>query len=134
VGGVFVVHGVFKVMGGPERWVNLGNSLDVIGLPFPGPPLLWGLLATLMELVGGMLLILGLAFRPALVGLIGTMTVATLFLLSADEPKWTQWSHPLTVGLVFISMMLLGPGPYSMEGEPKDSVAMPLPEKDSPDS
>jgi putative oxidoreductase len=118
VGGVFIAHGLGKLLAGTERWEGLGGSLAAIGLPVIGPAVFWGLMATLAELVGGILLVIGWAFRPALLALIPTMVIATLFLIIGREAPFTQWSHPLTVGLVFVSMFLIGPGKYSLEGDP----------------
>jgi putative oxidoreductase len=117
VGSIFIVHGLNKLLAGSERWTSLGGSLSAIGLPAPGPAVFWGLTATLTEFLGGILLILGLFFRPTLLALIGTMVVATLWLIIGMQADFTRYSHPLTVGWVFISMLFLGPGRFSLDGD-----------------
>jgi putative oxidoreductase len=117
LGGIFIVHGLGKLLAGSDRWETLGGSLAAIGIPTLGPPVFWGFLASITEFLGGILLILGFLFRPTLIALFGTMVVATLFLILGPKAPFTQWSHPLTVGWVFLSMFLIGPGKLSLDGE-----------------
>lgn len=118
LGGVFIVHGLNKLLAGQDRWVDLGNSLSSIGLPVIGPPVFWGLLATLTEFLGGILLLAGFLFRPVLLALLGTMVIATLYLAIGRDAAFTQWAHPFTVGWVVLSLIFIGPGRFSVDGEP----------------
>jgi len=64
------VYGAAKLFGGPEQWTGLGQTMAVLGITFW--PTFWGFMAALAEFGGGILLMLGLLFRPALVLLLGT--------------------------------------------------------------
>ncbi|MDN3549181.1 DoxX family protein [Mucilaginibacter aquaedulcis] len=112
VGIMFIIHGFPKLIEGPQAWEGLGGSMKVIGINF----LLtfWGFMAVVSEVVGGILLIIGLFFRPALLLLISTMVVATLTHFSNHEGLQAA-SHAIELGIVFISLVFIGPGEYSLD-------------------
>ncbi len=62
IGTLFVWHGSVKLSGGPENWKGLGEALNAMGVDFA--PTFMGLVASLSEFGGGLLLILGLLTRP----------------------------------------------------------------------
>jgi putative oxidoreductase len=68
-------------------------------------------MAALTEFGGGLLLMLGLFFRPVLVFFLITMTVATASHLAAGEGPW----HATEMATVFVVFFLLGPGRYSLD-------------------
>lgn len=104
-------HGAEKLFGGPAAWQEIGAVLQMVGIErgFAG----FGLAASLAEFVGGALLVLGLAFRPALVGLLATMGVATMAHLSGTLPG--SGAYALNLFVVFASLLLLGPGRHSFD-------------------
>ena len=104
------VHGWPKVMGGTESWVGLGET---VGLPVP---VVFGMLAALSEFIGGIALALGLYFRVACIMLAGTMVGALSYHLKAGDP-FTKWSHAAELLVVFASLLLIGPGKYSVDKE-----------------
>ena len=112
IGTMFIWHGYAKLSGGPERWIGLGEALSAMGIHFA--PQFMGLLAALSEFVGGILLILGLFTRPACFFLLCTMVVATAMHLSNGDPRQV-FSAPIHVGIVFLSLILIGPGDYSLD-------------------
>lgn len=71
VGYGFIAHGVAKWSRGPE---NFGNLLHVVGVPFPAPTA-W--LVTLLEVFGGLAILLGAFVAVASIPLIVSMIVAT---------------------------------------------------------
>ena len=109
---VFMVHGAPKMFGGPETWTEIGSATKYIGIEFA--PMFFGFMAAFAEFFGGILLILGLFFTPALVLLIATMLVATFFHIGQGDP-FSDISHPLENILVFISLLFVGPGKYSVD-------------------
>jgi putative oxidoreductase len=106
----FLIHGVPKLMGGPEKWEALGGAMGALGISFA--PVFWGFMAGLSEAGGGILLIIGLFFRPACLILAITMAVALNMHISKGDP-FMVYSHALEDGIVFISLILIGPGKYA---------------------
>src|SRR5687768_1181925 len=74
IGVMFILHGYPKLLGGPEKWESLGNNMGNLGINFA--PAFWGFLAAFAEAIGGLLVVLGLFFRPACFLLFITMVVA----------------------------------------------------------
>lgn len=103
------VYGWAKITGGMGTWTDLGGNMAMFGITVW--PALWGFMAALTEFGGGILLMLGLFFRPVLVFLLLTMTVATASHLAAGEGPW----HATEMATVFIALFLLGPGRYSLD-------------------
>jgi len=103
------VYGAQKVGGGPATWADLGQNVALFGVTVW--PTFWGFMAALTEFGGGILLILGLFFRPVLVFFLLTMTVATASHLAAGEGPW----HATEMATVFVALFLLGPGRYSLD-------------------
>ena len=109
LGLAFLMHGTPKLMGGPAAWVQTGGAMGNLGIHFA--PGLWGLLAAVSEAGGALCLLSGVLFRPALLGLISTMSVATVMHLEAGE-GFGGASHAMEVGIVFIGLWVTGPGRY----------------------
>jgi putative oxidoreductase len=76
-------------------------------------PVFWGFMAALAEFAGGILLMLGLLFRPALALMLVTMFVAAVGHISGqiDGGPW----HATEMATVFVVLFLLGPGRYSLD-------------------
>ncbi len=102
IGLVFIVHGYPKIMN-PIRWPILG---ELSGLPFP---IFFGFLAAFSEFFGAFCLILGIFFRPACFLLICTMLGAISYHLGRGD-AFSLWSHPLSMAIVFLGLMLHGAG------------------------
>src|SRR5688572_17598866 len=83
LGAAFIIHGLPKLAGGPGTWASLGKSMGHLSIDFY--PAVWGFLAALTEGIGGVLLILGIFYRPICLMLGFTMVVATLTLTA--DPK-----------------------------------------------
>ncbi|WP_022836317.1 DoxX family protein [Salisaeta longa] len=105
------VYGAAKIFGGPEQWAGLGQKMRVLGITVW--PTVWGFLGAASEFVGGLLLMLGLFFRPALAFLCATMLVAAAGHISGaiDGGPW----HATEMLTVFIALLLTGPGRYSLD-------------------
>lgn len=112
LGAMMMVHGLPKIMGGPDKWAALGGSMKVIGIDFL--PTFWGLMAALSEGMGGFLLVLGLFFRPVNMLLAFTMLIAALVHFGKGEGIMGA-SHAIEVGIVFFSLIFIGPGKYSVD-------------------
>lgn len=112
IGAMFVMHGLPKLMGGPEKWTQLGGAMQYIGISFM--PVAWGLAATLSEFLGGILLVLGVLFRPACLLLTVTMAVAASMHLGKGEGLMAA-SHAIELGILFGSLLFIGPGRFSID-------------------
>ncbi len=119
IGLSFLAHGLPKLTAGPELWVKLGKSMEFVGVG--AYPVFWGLMAALSESIGGFLLLIGFAFRPACLFLLSTMAVATTMHFHTTPgnlfEKWFVASHAIELGSVFLSLLLIGPGRYSIDRE-----------------
>ncbi len=112
IGAMFVLHGLPKLQGGPEKWTQLGGAMQYLGIGFM--PLAWGLAAALSEFLGGILLVLGVLFRPACLFLTATMAVAATMHLGKGDGLMGA-SHAIELGILFLSLLFIGPGRYSID-------------------
>lgn len=113
LGVMFIFHGYGKVLGGPERWQELGTAMGYLGVHVA--PTLWGALAACAEFGGGILLILGLFSRLAAMGLLATMVVAALMHLAQGDGL-ARAAHAIELAFVFFALVFLGPGAHSVDG------------------
>ena len=118
IGGMFIMHGLPKLIGGPEKWEMLGGVMKFVGVDFA--PMAWGFMAAFSECAGGLLLVLGFFTRPACFALLATMVVA-MFMHIGKGDSFVTYSHALEAGILFISLILIGPGKYSIDGQHKQA-------------
>jgi putative oxidoreductase len=112
LGVMMIVHGYPKLAGGPPMWEKLGGAMASFGLhDFPQ---FWGFMAAFAEGIGGVLLILGLFFRPACLLLLITMIVATMKHMNAGDGI-SKASHAIELGIVFMGLFIIGPGRFSID-------------------
>jgi putative oxidoreductase len=112
IGGMFMGHGWPKLAGGPERWARLGKAMTHLGIDFM--PTVFGFAAAISEFFGGLLIALGLLFRPGCTLLLGTMVVAsTMHIRKGDS--FTASSHAIEAAILFAALVLIGPGRYTLE-------------------
>jgi len=114
LGAMFIAHGGPKLMGGPERWAALGKAMGNFGIDYAHT--FWGFMAAFAEAGGGVLLMLGLFTRPACFLLLATMVVAARHHLVKGDGLMGA-SHPIESAIVFLSLIFIGPGRYSIDGE-----------------
>ena len=112
LGIIFIIHGYPKLMGGTESWQWLGSQMSNLGIDIF--PVFWGLMAALSECIGGALLTVGLFTRVSSFLLACVMLVALIYHLSKGDP-FMQYSHPLSLLVVFISLIIMGPGLYAID-------------------
>jgi putative oxidoreductase len=112
IGIMFILHGWPKMAGDPEKWEMIGKTMSLVGIKFL--PVFWGFMAAFAETVGGVLLMLGLFFRPACALLLITMLVATLRHVLGDD-GFGGYSHALESSILFFSLIFIGPGKYSLD-------------------
>ncbi len=119
IGGMFFLgYGAGKIFGGPDTWAAVGAlGMSLFGIHFA--PVAWGFAAAFSEFVGGVMIALGLLTRPFALLIAVTMGVAFLSQATAagafsDPSKIPGLLHPLGHFFVMISLMLAGPGRFSL--------------------
>ena len=112
IGIMFMFHGAPKMFGGPEKWAKVGEAMTHLGIDFA--PMFWGFMAGFAEFFGGIFLILGLFFLPACFLLLITMIVATISHLGSGD-SLMESSHAIESGILFLSLLLIGPGKFSVD-------------------
>ena len=111
IGFMFILHGWPKFIGGPEKWINLGEyGMNSIGIYFA--PLFWGFMAAFAEFFGGIHLILGLFTRFFSLLLFITMLVAMMTHISNGI---MEASHAIESSIIFLSLFFMGAGKYSLD-------------------
>lgn len=111
IGAMMIWHGFPKMKGGPDLWAKVGSSMSAFGVH--DFPTFWGFMAAFAETVGGLLVLIGFLFRPALLLLIITMSVAAIQSYKGDGMMGAN--HPLELGIVFLALFFTGPGKYSVD-------------------
>ncbi|MFE3798702.1 DoxX family protein [Nocardia tengchongensis] len=111
VGGLLAVHGSQKLFG----WFN-GYGLDATAGAFAhmgyGPGKFFATLAGLSEVVGGLLLALGLLTPLAAAIVLGTMINAVNV---ARSGGFAMWELPAVYALVAVAFAFAGPGRLSLD-------------------
>ncbi len=122
IGILFICHGLSMISGKQwHDWHSLTRHWHDIGAAGMKPIgvnsflTLWGALAFLSELVGGVLLVFGFCFRPACIFLAVTMTMATIMHVKHHDNFNTTTSHAAAMAVVFYSLILIGPGKFSVD-------------------
>jgi putative oxidoreductase len=113
IGFMFIfVHGGPKVFGGTAAWIHVGSMIGVLGISFA--PAILGLIAGLAELIGGILIAIGLFTRlgaalalSTLLVAIPTMYITTQGLLGA--------AAAIEDALLMILLIFIGGGKYSLD-------------------
>ncbi len=111
IGIMFMFHGVPKLLGGPDMWEKIGSSMSYVGIDFLH--VFWGFMAGFAEAVGGLFLMLGLAFLPAALMMTFTMFIALMTHFGKGD-GFTGYSHALESMILFISLAITGPGKYRL--------------------
>ncbi len=107
-----IVHGGQKLIAGPQLWAKIGSAVGYLGINFSFTA--WGFLAACAEFFGGLLILLGLFFRPASVFIIITMFVAANSGLEGGSSLGTI-AHPIELGITILGLFFTGPGKYSLD-------------------
>jgi len=112
LGIMFIYHGFPMLMGGVKEWRGLGSSMKYAGIHFL--PVMWGFLAAATELLGGFLLIIGLAFRPVCILLVANLIIAALMHFGTGG-NLGDAAHSIEDAIVFAGLLFVGPGRYSVD-------------------
>lgn len=117
IGFMIMMHGLPKILGGPETWAFLGGAMENLGITFF--PVFWGFMAAITEFLGGIFIMLGLFHRIAAILLTFTMGVAVLMhVANGDpfmEPGVSDIAYPLELGIVFLALFFMGPRKWAVD-------------------
>lgn len=121
VGWILIVHGVPKVLtvGGIEQFAGFVGS--VVGSSILG--WIFGILTIVVEIVGGVLLILGLKVRITALA-VGILFLGIAFMVHGADfwatfnansgDAQTRFEFPLLIAAVGFALAFMGPGRYSI--------------------
>lgn len=112
MGSMMMYHGAPKILGGAAGWAKVGAAMKFVGITFA--PEFWGFMAASSEFFGGLLIILGLATRLACAMVTVTMGVAVAMKLGTGGGLFGA-SQALENGIVYLSLLISGPGKYSLD-------------------
>lgn len=112
IGLIFMRHGILKLLAGTHMWSSLGSNMSNFGIH--GAYAFWGFAAACSEGLGGLCLILGFATRIAASLMAFVMIVACVMHYTQGD-SWAILSHPLSLLIVFISLIIMGAGTYSLD-------------------
>jgi putative oxidoreductase len=105
-------HGWGKVVGGPSQWASDGGAMGLLGLNFL--PTFWGFMSMVAEFGCALLVVAGLATRPAALLLAINMAVAAnMHIQTGNGSPETA----LMYGIVFLTLVVVGPGTYSLDDQ-----------------
>lgn len=115
VGATFVYYGWMKIMGGNSVWSGVGSAAGNFG--FKEGYVYWGFGVALVELLGGVALVLGMMVRPAALLIFCVMVGATalkfhgLDLGSGDSAS--DLFYPASIAAVMVSLFFSGGGRFA---------------------
>ncbi|MBP1765182.1 MAG: DoxX family protein [Firmicutes bacterium] len=105
------VHGGPKLFGGPEKWLEVGSMLKVLGIT--SMPVFLGFIAAVCEFLGGILIGLGLFTRLGALMILATLAIAAPVMFTL---KGLFVAAPATEDALFmIVLMVVGAGKYSLD-------------------
>ena len=106
-------HGLPKVLEGPEGWAGTGKAMASLGITFW--PTFWGAFADFGELIGGILLLVGLFVRPTALFLLSILFVAgAQNVVTAGSLRGGR-AHPVDTASAMVGLLILGAGKYSLD-------------------
>jgi putative oxidoreductase len=107
-------HGWGKIVAGPEMWGHVGSAAGLLGVP-ASLFVVFGFLAAFSECFASIFLALGLFTRVAAFLLLSTMAVAFVMHTHHHDPFDSVASHPLELAIVYLSLLLIGPGRFALD-------------------
>lgn len=114
MGVMFVMYGWFKMVGGVKVWIKFGYVMCYFGIDFVF--MMWGFVVVILELVGGVLLVLGLLFCFVCMMLVVIMVVVVIMYLGKGDGIMGV-SYVIEVGIVFFGLLFIGLGCFVLDGK-----------------
>lgn len=104
-------HGYLKYVSGEQGLYKVGAMLSSLGVP-SGFEVILGTIASYAEMVGGILIIIGLFTRIGTLLVVGTLAVATILNLNGN---FFSWDYPSQMAFGAIMLFFAGAGRYSLD-------------------
>ena len=104
-------HGYLKYVSGEQGLYKVGAMLSALGVS-SGFEVILGTIASYAEMVGGILLIIGLFTRIGTLLVVGTLSVATILNLNGN---FFSWDYPSQMAFGAIMLFFAGAGRYSLD-------------------
>ena len=104
-------HGYLKYVSGEQGLYKVGAMLSTLGVP-SGFEVILGTIASYAEMVGGILIIIGLFTRIGTLLVVGTLAVATILNLNGN---FFSWDYPSQMAFGAIMLFFAGAGRYSLD-------------------
>ena len=104
-------HGYLKYVSGEQGLYKVGAMLSALDMP-SGFEVILGTIASYAEMVGGILLIIGLFTRIGTLLVVGTLAVATILNLNGN---FFSWDYPSQMAFGAIMLFFAGAGRYSLD-------------------
>lgn len=114
VGGIFLAQGYRKALADEQLPHGLDALTTVVAAKRLPAPRALALLVAWVELIGGLLVLIGLLTRLALIPLAAITGIAAVA-FKRQEGFFGGWDWPLSVFASSIALLLLGPGRYSID-------------------
>lgn len=110
LGASMFYHGYLKWLSGSEGLYKVGAMLAPLGVS--GGYELLGTAAAIAEMLGGILIIIGLFTRIGALLLVGTLAVATILHINGN---FFGWDYPSQMAFGAIMLFFAGAGRYSFD-------------------
>jgi putative oxidoreductase len=111
VGVLFILYTAPALMGGPSAWAHFGAGARNWGIHSHFQ--LWGFVAALLGCIGGVLVIFGLFFRPAVLVL---LVFAVGHAIGVKHGSGFRTALPsIEMCFVLAGILFVGPGKYSVD-------------------
>jgi putative oxidoreductase len=111
-GAMFLYHGLPQLLGGPEKWAQLGGAMAWLGLT--AGPSFWGFMSGFSEAAGALCLILGPGLRQASALMAFTMLMAAHWHF-AKGTGMAGAAHAIEPCIVFVFFLIAGPGKHCLK-------------------
>jgi putative oxidoreductase len=111
IGILFILYTAPALLGGPNAWGHFGAGVRSLGLHSHFQ--LWGFVGALLGTIGGILVILGLFFRP---GILVLLLVAIAHAIGVKHGSGFRTALPsIEICFVLAGILFVGPGKYSVD-------------------
>jgi putative oxidoreductase len=112
IGIIFILVCAPVLFAGQHRWAQFGGAMRVFN--FHSHLDWWGFVGALAACVGGILIVLGLAFRLGLL-LAFIVTLVNVVMVVHSVPGLYPKLIPIEIVVILICLAFIGPGKYSVD-------------------